>query len=141
MTLKDILWRAAKATRMANFERVMNDTRIRNIAAYEWFMQRPATHWSKSQFSTHYKSDILLNNMSECFNMVLRARFKYIIDMLETIRLVLMKEIHMRTDQMLKHNGDLCLKIVKILEDMKKKSIELIAYWNRKMNLKLNLPM
>ncbi|KAL0291996.1 UNVERIFIED_CONTAM: hypothetical protein Scaly_2610800 [Sesamum calycinum] len=78
----------------------------RNTTAYEWLMQRPATHWSKSHFSTHYKSDILLNNMSESFNhMVLRARSKHIVDMLETIRLILMKRVHMRRDQMMKHTG------------------------------------
>ncbi|KAL0400664.1 UNVERIFIED_CONTAM: hypothetical protein Slati_4096300 [Sesamum latifolium] len=132
MALKDILWRAARATRMADFEKAMNDMR-RNVAAYEWLMQKPAAHWSKSHFSTHSKSDILLNNISESFNhMVLRARSKHIVDMLETIRLILMKRIHMRRDQMLKHNGDLCPKIAKILEDMKKKSMEFIAHWNGK---------
>ncbi|KAK4387379.1 hypothetical protein Sango_2344500 [Sesamum angolense] len=133
MALKDILWRAARATKMADFERAMNDMRTRNTAAYEWLMQRPATHWSKSHFSTHCKSDILLNNMSESFNhMVLRARSKHIVDMLETIRLILMKRVQMRRDQMMKHTGDLCPKIAKILEDMKKKSMEFIAHWNGK---------
>ncbi|KAK4383929.1 hypothetical protein Sango_3107100 [Sesamum angolense] len=132
MALKDILWRA-RATKMADFERAMNDMRTRNTAAYEWLMQRPATHWSKSHFSTHCKSDILLNNMSESFNhMVLRARSKHIVDMLETIRLILMKRVQMRRDQMMKHTGDLCPKIAKILEDMKKKSMEFIAHWNGK---------
>ncbi|KAL0287524.1 UNVERIFIED_CONTAM: hypothetical protein Sangu_2688500 [Sesamum angustifolium] len=141
MALKDILWRAARATGMADFERAMNDMRTRNNA-YEWLMQRPAAHWSKSHFSTHYKSDILLNNTSESFNhMVLRARSKHIVDMLETIRLILMKRVHMRRDQIMKHTGDLCPKIAKILEDMKKKSMEFIAHWNEKMNSKLSLPM
>ncbi|KAL0370853.1 UNVERIFIED_CONTAM: hypothetical protein Sangu_0403400 [Sesamum angustifolium] len=71
--------------------------------------------------------------MSESFNhMVLRARSKHIVDMLETIRLILMKRVHMRRDQMMKHTGDLCPKIAKILEDMKKKSMEFIAHWNGK---------
>ncbi|KAL0299181.1 UNVERIFIED_CONTAM: hypothetical protein Sradi_6577900 [Sesamum radiatum] len=55
MALKDILWRAARATKMADFEGAMNDMRTRNTAAYEWLMQRPATHWSKSHFSTHWR--------------------------------------------------------------------------------------
>ncbi|KAK4380803.1 hypothetical protein Sango_3029000 [Sesamum angolense] len=83
-----------RATRMADFERAMNDMRTRNTGAYEWLMQRLASHWSKSHFNTHYKSDILLNDMFESFNhMVLRARSKHIVDMLETIRLILMKRI------------------------------------------------
>ncbi|KAK4406581.1 hypothetical protein Sango_0664600 [Sesamum angolense] len=106
MAIKDILWRAARATRMADFERAMNDMRTRNTTAFEWLMQRPTTHWSNSHFSTHCKSDLLLNNMSESFNhMVLRARSKHIVDMLEIVRLILMKRVHMRRDQMMKHNG------------------------------------
>ncbi|KAL0302295.1 UNVERIFIED_CONTAM: hypothetical protein Sangu_3108100 [Sesamum angustifolium] len=77
----------------------MNDMRTRNTAAYEWLMQRPATHWSKSHFSTTTYSD---------------------------------EEGPYEEDQMMKHTGDLCPKIAKILEDMKKKSMESIAHLNGK---------
>ncbi|KAL0387541.1 UNVERIFIED_CONTAM: hypothetical protein Sradi_2635900 [Sesamum radiatum] len=138
IAVKDILWRAAKATRMADFERAMNDMRTRNTTTFEWLMQRPTTHWSNSHFSTHCKSVLLLNNMSESFNhMVLRARSKHIVDMLETIRLILMKRVHMRRDQMMKHNGDLCPKIANILEDMKHNGVHCPPEWKNEFEIDL----
>ncbi|KAI3447044.1 hypothetical protein Pfo_003709 [Paulownia fortunei] len=100
LALKNILWKAAKATRVVDFEITM---------AY-----------------THSKCYISLNNMSESFNsMILRARCKPIASMLEIIRIILM-----RRDQMEKYNGDLYPKINKLLELMKKKAMEFIAHWN-----------
>ncbi|KAK6145893.1 hypothetical protein DH2020_019762 [Rehmannia glutinosa] len=130
LALKHILWKAARATTVLNFNRAIAELRDRNASAYDWLVKRPASHWSRSHFSTFPKSDILLNNMSESFNaMILAARSKPIVEMLEAIRLMLMKRIHVRRDQMSKYDGDICPKITKVLEELKKKSMDFIAHW------------
>jgi len=134
LALKNILWKAARATRVVDFERCMAELKERDRAAFEWLAQRHPTGWSRSHFRTHSKCDSLLNNMSESFNaLILRARSKPIVSMLEIIRLTLMKRVHMRRDQMERYTGgDICPKIAKILEELKKKSMDFIAHWNGK---------
>ncbi|KAG8363081.1 hypothetical protein BUALT_BualtUnG0006200 [Buddleja alternifolia] len=50
--------------------------------------------------------------------------------MLETIRMILMKMIHVKRDKMKMCKGELCPNIVTLLEENKKKSMEFIAHWN-----------
>ncbi|KAG8364970.1 hypothetical protein BUALT_Bualt18G0053900 [Buddleja alternifolia] len=108
LALKDMVWKAATAARI-----------------------RPAVNWAKSHFSTWPKSDMLLNNLCESFNsVILKARDKPIIMMLETIRLILMKRIHHQRDTILKSKGEICPKVQKILEQNKRKSREYILEWN-----------
>lgn len=69
--------------------------------------------------------------MSESFNsLILRARSNTIVFMLEIIKVILMKRIHTMRDQMPRYNGELCPRITKPLEDLKKKLMEFIAHWN-----------
>ncbi|XP_012852893.1 PREDICTED: uncharacterized protein LOC105972477 [Erythranthe guttata] len=131
LALKNILWQAARASRIVDFERIMRDLGTKDKAAFQWLAKRPAANWSRSFFSTNSKCDTLLNNMCESFNAILvRARGMPIIDMLEDIRLILMKRLHVRRDKMLKHNGDICPVIQKRLDFLKEKSMEFIAHWN-----------
>ncbi|KAG8369540.1 hypothetical protein BUALT_Bualt14G0024100 [Buddleja alternifolia] len=133
LALKNILWVASRVTRVVDFERCMNEMKERDKATFDWLVKRTPTHWSKAYFSTHPKCDILLNNLSESFNsMVLKARSNPIVHMLESIRLTLMKTIYRSRDEMKKHSENLCPKIEKYLEQMKKKSMEYIAHWNGK---------
>ncbi|PPD91277.1 hypothetical protein GOBAR_DD11795 [Gossypium barbadense] len=49
--------------------------------------EKNPTHWSRSHFSVKSHSDMLVNNLSECFNkVILEARGKPILTMMETIR-------------------------------------------------------
>lgn len=133
LALKNILWQAARSTRVVDFERVMAELSAKDKSAFQWLAKRPAAHWSKSYFSTNSKCDVLLNNMCESFNaLILRARSLPIVDMLETIRLILMKRIHVKRDKMQRYKGDLCPNIQKLLEDLKKKAMAYIAHWNGK---------
>ncbi|WOK93746.1 hypothetical protein Cni_G02447 [Canna indica] len=82
LALKDMLWRAARATRILEFEAVMRELRDRDKAAFSCLAKRPAVHWSISYFGTHSKCDVLLNNMCDSFNaMILSARRLPILDM------------------------------------------------------------
>ncbi|KAL0420453.1 UNVERIFIED_CONTAM: hypothetical protein Slati_3068200 [Sesamum latifolium] len=113
LSLKMILWKAAKATRIVELEKILCELRDRDKEAFKWLAKRPAAQWPRAYFRTHSKCDILLNNLCESFNATLvAARSKPIVDMLETIRMMLMKRIYVKRDQMKKHKG-ICSKHTK----------------------------
>ncbi|KAL0284809.1 UNVERIFIED_CONTAM: hypothetical protein Scaly_2838700, partial [Sesamum calycinum] len=131
--LKMMLWKAAKATRVVDFEKIMNELRGKDLKAFKWLAKRPAAQWSRSYFRCNAKCDILLNNMCESFNAtIVEARSRPIVDMLETIRMMLMKRVYVKRDQIKKHKGKLTPNIQKLIEELKKKSMEYIAHWNGK---------
>ncbi|XP_012828829.1 PREDICTED: uncharacterized protein LOC105950054 [Erythranthe guttata] len=133
LTLKNILWQAARASRVVDCERVMRDLASKDKDTFKWLAKRPAAHWSRAFFNTNSKCDTLLNNMCESFNaMILRPRSLPIIDMLEAIRKTLMKRLHVKRDKMSSHKGDICPNIQRQIEELKKKSMEFIANWNGK---------
>ncbi|CAL9010683.1 unnamed protein product [Prunus brigantina] len=55
--------------------------------AWEWLAEKPPTQWTKSDFKTHIKCDMLQNNLCESFNKSIKTtRDRPIITMLEMIR-------------------------------------------------------
>ncbi|KAK4411779.1 hypothetical protein Sango_0250900 [Sesamum angolense] len=104
--LKMMLWKAAKATRVVDFEKIMNELRER--------IWKPSNGLQKD----------LLHSVE--------ARSRPIVDMLETIRMMLMKRVYVKRDQIKKHKGKLTPNIQKLIEELKKKSMEYIAHWNGK---------
>ncbi|KAF7828709.1 Sporozoite surface protein 2 [Senna tora] len=90
--LKNLMWNAAKATYRQEWERAMLEIRKVNEAAYQYLMQIPPRHWTKSAFTLGPKSDQLLNNMCETFNsVILKAREKPIVTMIEEIKVYLIE--------------------------------------------------
>ncbi|KAL4337366.1 hypothetical protein AHAS_Ahas12G0103000 [Arachis hypogaea] len=88
--LKMMLWKAAKATYIQEWERRMKEIQLIDQGAYNHLMEIPAKYWSKSRFNYFPKVDTLVNNMCECFNSVIvEAREKSIVSMLEDIRVYL----------------------------------------------------
>ncbi|GJT38191.1 mutator type transposase [Tanacetum coccineum] len=65
---KELLWRCASATTVPYFDRAMEELKQFNKEAFEWLAKIPPHTWSRSHFSGRAKSDILLNNLCECFN-------------------------------------------------------------------------
>ncbi|ONH94772.1 hypothetical protein PRUPE_7G029200 [Prunus persica] len=85
--LKDAMWRAAFATTVPEFRRVMEVLRTLDGEAYTLLTERPPRHWSRSHFNTTLKCPILLNNLCESFNSwIMSARCKPIISMMKEIR-------------------------------------------------------
>jgi len=50
--LKELLWRAAKATYDNAFKDAMKEIKDISEAAYDYLMLIPAKHWSRSQFNS-----------------------------------------------------------------------------------------
>ncbi|XP_058725523.1 uncharacterized protein LOC131596801 [Vicia villosa] len=89
--LKELMWKAAKATYPQAWEREMKEMRKINEEAFKHLLKIPPRHWSKSHFKYRTKSDVLVNNMSETFNsVIIGPRQKPIVTMLEEIRGYLM---------------------------------------------------
>ncbi|KAH7846311.1 hypothetical protein Vadar_012400 [Vaccinium darrowii] len=119
LVLKDILWKAARATNVQSFNRAMQEMKQIDANAYNWLSDRPPVHWSRSHFSSYSKCDILLNNLSESFNScILGARDQPIVGMLESIRLILMETIKKKRTAMMRYTGVVCLKVVKAIEKL-----------------------
>ncbi|KAL4290503.1 hypothetical protein GQ457_14G019100 [Hibiscus cannabinus] len=78
--LKDLLWKAARATYLKEFEDAMVELKAVSIKAFEWLNGKDLRKWSKSHFSPFCMSGMLLSNLSECFN---KARDKPILTLME----------------------------------------------------------
>ncbi|KAL4346752.1 hypothetical protein GQ457_17G007000 [Hibiscus cannabinus] len=81
--LKDLLWKATRATYLKEFEDAMAELKAVSIQAFVWLSGNDPRQWSKSHFSpfcNFCKSDMLLSNLSEYFN---KARDKPILTLME----------------------------------------------------------
>ncbi|KAL8511623.1 hypothetical protein ACS0TY_018142 [Phlomoides rotata] len=118
LAYKQILWKAAMSTTQGEFKARMDEMKELNLAAWEWFSNKPPEQWSKAYFSERSKCDMLLNNVCEAFNSnILFARDKAVITMLEWLREYLMKRLQKNRDiALVKWKGQLCPRIQKILE-------------------------
>ncbi|KAG8377901.1 hypothetical protein BUALT_Bualt08G0081700 [Buddleja alternifolia] len=97
LALKDMIWKAVRATYMNQFKGVMDSLK-----------------------ETTPKSDILLNNMSGTFNSVIKhARSKPLLSMVEMIRIYLMKRMQSNREFISKYVGPICPKVQKTLEKLK----------------------
>ena len=112
LTLKEMFYACAKATTVSGFEDEMKKLKEVDENAFKWLVDKPPSQWSKSHFSTFTKTDMVLNNLCESFNnLILDARDKPILTMLEKIRCILMRRMHVNRAKMIKHEGHLCPKI------------------------------
>ncbi|KAK8655126.1 hypothetical protein V6N13_107717 [Hibiscus sabdariffa] len=124
MTLKDALWKAARATYMKEFTDSMIQMRPISKEAFDWLQKKDPAQWSKSHFATHCKSDMLLNNMCESFNkIILEARDKPILTMLEMISCKIMNRFAKKAEEDKKIVGPLCPKIQKKVDALIVQSI------------------
>ncbi|CAL8154577.1 unnamed protein product [Prunus armeniaca] len=88
LTLKHMLWVAARATTIPWWEAEMEKIKEEDLEAWKWLVQRPPNNWTESHFHPRYKCDLLLNNLCESFNAaVIDARDNSILTCLESIRM------------------------------------------------------
>ena len=78
--IRDMFWRAAKATYKQEFDRVMDELKEIDANAHSWLDAHSITKWAKYMFSEDGLIDTILNNMCESFNIrILKLRSKPII--------------------------------------------------------------
>ncbi|XP_061999138.1 uncharacterized protein LOC133716443 [Rosa rugosa] len=101
LELKQKLWAVARAYSMRDYATNMEELKKSSLGAWQWCLDRPAIHWSRSHFHEKFKCDVLLNNHSESFNKsILPARKKAILGLLEDIRTATMVRLATR-----RHSG------------------------------------
>lgn len=82
---------------------------------------------------------MLLNNLCESFNsLILEARNKPIFTMLERIKTIMMKRIHVNRAKMLKCEGLLCPKIQNILEKTKEEASHYVPDWSEDLKFEMD---
>ena len=95
LELKDASWRCARVTTIREFKRRMQQLKDQDPKAMEYLDDINPTQLSKkSHFTNRALTDYLASNLSESFNsMILPARDKLILAMLEWIRVKLMTKL------------------------------------------------
>ncbi|XP_047953996.1 uncharacterized protein LOC125200390 [Salvia hispanica] len=143
-TLKDKIWEAARSTNAYAFEKVMEEVKQLNTAAHTWLTVHTAKEsWSRAFFGFEAHCDILVNNISECYNKVLLfARDKPLYGMLECIRMYLMDRFTTRRKMAAKLEDCIGPKIRKKLEKLKEKvgdcMVREAGEWVYQVNTKFN---
>ncbi|XP_014503221.1 uncharacterized protein LOC106763564 [Vigna radiata var. radiata] len=124
--LKRLLWKAATSTHPQAWEATMREIKDVNPDAFKYLVTIPPRFWSRSRFTGQAICDTLVNNMSEAFNsVILHARGKPIITMMEEIRLYLMKRWATNRQKITTSESSLCPKIKNRFE----KELQLTKYW------------
>ncbi|KAI5324114.1 hypothetical protein L3X38_033187 [Prunus dulcis] len=117
LTLKHMLWAAAKATTIPWWEAEMEKMKEENLEAWKWLVQRPPKNWTLSHFHPRYKCDLLLNDLCESFNAaIIDARNNSILTCLESIRMYVMLRMANRRATYGKWKHPIGPRIFKIIE-------------------------
>ncbi|XP_075662560.1 uncharacterized protein LOC142632019 [Castanea sativa] len=128
LELKDALRRCARATTIREFERRMQELKDFDVNAWEYLADINPAQWSKSHFSSSVLCDCLANNLSESLNaMILEARDKPILAMLEWIRVRLMTKQYKKMKDIAKYTGNVCSNIQDKLKKLKHESLPFSA--------------
>ena len=117
LELKVVLWRCATAITVREFEKRMQDMKDLDKEAWEYLANIQPTQWTKSHFTPNAIFDCYVNNLSESFNfMIIDARDKPIIAMLEWIRVRLMTRMYSKRTGIEKFTSDIYPNIMQKLE-------------------------
>ncbi|GJT65080.1 heat stress transcription factor B-4-like protein [Tanacetum coccineum] len=111
---KDLLWRAASATNVKDFEKCMLELKTMNPKAHEWLNKIPAEHWARSHFSGRAKSDLLLNNIWSIGERIEKKR----------------ENVNVQKDVIDKCTGPLTPTATRIMESIKKEAHLMKVQWN-----------
>ena len=91
--------------------------------AWKYLADIEPTQWTRSHFSPRALTDCLVKNLSESFNfMIVKARDKPILLMLEWIRVRLMSRLYIKKIGVEKYGGKLCPSIQDKLKKLKLES-------------------
>nr|KAJ0207297.1 hypothetical protein LSAT_V11C500268620 [Lactuca sativa] len=122
---KELLWNCSTTYTVQGFEKEMEKVRKLNQECYEWLKQIPPQHSARSHFTGRAHSDIVINNICECFNSkIIDGRDTPIINCLEFIREYIMKRIVNVEKEIDKATGPLTPTATKLLQKIKDQAEE-----------------
>jgi len=135
----DELWGAARASNALLFEYHMKVIASMDAGDFKYLNDVDPASWSRHAFSTHSKSDMLLNNLVETFNAWIKeSRDKPFLTMLEMIRRQLMTRSQQKIDEVRAATHKICSKIQKKLERSKDKAKNCICRWHNKLEFEVD---
>ena len=95
--MKSVLWRCASTTSIKEFDRGMEHLKNLDEEIWKYLVDIEPAQWTKSHFSPRALTDCLVNNLSKSFNfMIVKARDKSILSMLEWIRVRFMSRMYIK---------------------------------------------
>lgn len=145
--LKDLLWKAARATTMREYDQAMAEIEATKSEAKTFLLVKDPNTWSKSHFSPLAQTDMLLNNLYESWNkvnvhmlnklssialhlnclylicfvlhlqVIKGARDKPVLTSAESIRTTIMNTIVKKRDLAMKFTGPICPKIQRKVDE------------------------
>ncbi|XP_058784986.1 uncharacterized protein LOC131659882 [Vicia villosa] len=129
--MKEVLWRAARASTRPTWERVMNQMKDLNAKAWKDMMDVPPACWSRSHFKTDSQCDLQVNNMCEAFNRaILEYRDKPIITLLEGIKHYITVRISTQKEKLSRYTSAISPNIQKVLEKTKREAERWSETWH-----------
>ena len=97
MELKSVQWRCASTTSVREFDRAMEHLKSLNEKAWKHLVGVEPAQWTRPHFCPRALTDFLVNKLSESFNsMIVKAKNKPILSMLEWIRVKLMSKMYIK---------------------------------------------
>ncbi|GAA0156959.1 hypothetical protein LIER_14325 [Lithospermum erythrorhizon] len=128
---KDMMWEAVRAPNVQYFEPVMDVIKKASVEAFEALEKIDRKKWTKSAFRPGSNWDELVNNSVEAFNkVILKARTKPIIIMLNIIHQKVMKRLRKQLAVARKWKGDISPKAAKIIRDRENMIVQYITVYN-----------
>lgn len=128
-----MFWNAARVTAEPEFDDIMikmSKLNMHAYHAYQYLNGIGTRYWSKHSFSTQVKCDLLLNNMTECFNAyIMQAKDKPTIQMREIIRKLVMSRLSKKYELYSSMKGELGPRVQKKLDTSKTNSRNCVASW------------
>ncbi|KAH7835968.1 hypothetical protein Vadar_031565 [Vaccinium darrowii] len=92
--LKDLMWGAASAYTVPEFEAKMRELKAMSNEAHDWLLREPIEHWARCKYSPRAQMGRMVNNLSESFNNAIKeVRDKPILTMLEGLRRYVMQRL------------------------------------------------
>ncbi|XP_030468735.2 uncharacterized protein LOC115687352 [Syzygium oleosum] len=127
-SLKNLFLRAVRCTFEADFDLTMADLKMECPEGYEDFMRQGPKHFCRAFIKTGTNCDLVANNLCKTFNGCFwLPRERPILEMLEGIRIKLMKRMLERSQLMVDQTDPICPRIRMELEKTKLESRNCIA--------------
>ncbi|XP_078433613.1 uncharacterized protein LOC144704905 [Wolffia australiana] len=121
--LKNLFWKAAKATTLKDFQRLMREMSSVNPQAAQDFQDIGIKKFCMAYINEDRRCEVIDNNICECFNnYIMQARSKPIIDMLEEVRGAVMQRVAKKRELFSNRTDTLCPRIREVVKENKKKS-------------------
>lgn len=114
LELKKLFWACAMTGVEGDFLRNMEKIKTISPSAYEYLMSKEPKTWCRSYMSVGFACEAVENGISECFNsIIVEARKKPLITMLEEIRIYIMDRFSFMNDECSKWKGNICPEVIK----------------------------